>query len=125
MKENYKVRKQGKEISGSTTGGSVSVSKSYDHSAVDEARKSRADAGAATAATASSVFNGDIGQAIAAGTTIRALQKKAREADAQGVRVRSESYRKTDPGHSFKTKGDTYNVDGNKQGKPVAGKKGG
>jgi len=125
VKETYQVNKKGREISGSTTGGSTSVSKSYDHSAVDEARKSRADAGAATAATAASVFSGDIGKAIAAGTTIRALQQKAREAEAQGVRVRSESYRRTAPGHSFKNNGDIYNVDGNKQGKPVAGKKGG
>tara|TARA_E500000081_G_C6126746_1_gene351220 strand:- start:1552 stop:1935 length:384 start_codon:yes stop_codon:yes gene_type:complete len=114
--EDYTVRKKGREVSKGTTGGSRSFSKSFDHSAVDEARKSRADAGAATAAAGAAAFAGDIGKAIAAGTTIRSLQQKAREAEAQGVRTRSFSTRSSDPGKSAKIKADEYNVDGHKTG---------
>ena len=121
--EDYKVRKKGYDVSKGTTGGSRSVSKSYDYSAVDEARKSRADAGAATAAAAGAVFSGDIGKAISAGTTIRSLQQKAREAEAQGVRTRSESFRTSDPGKSSKVSTDKYNVDGHKQGHAFPPKK--
>ena len=122
--EDYTVRKKGHEVSKSTSGGSRSFSKTFDHSAVDEARKSRADAGAATAAAGSAAFTGDIGKAIAAGTTIRSLQQKAREAEAQGVRVRSFSSRSSDPGKSSKTKSDEYNVDGHKTGHVFPPKKG-
>lgn len=114
--EDYTVRKKGREVTNSTSGGSRSLSKTFDHSAVDEARKSRADAGAANAAAAAAAFSGDIGKAIAAGTTIRSLQRKAREAEAQGVRTRSFSVRSSDPGKTSKTKNDEYNVDGHKKG---------
>ena len=113
--QDYTVRKKGYDVSRSTTGGSRSHSKSYDYSAVDEARKARSDAGVAHAAAASAVFSGDIEKAIAAGTTIRALQQKAREADSVGVRLRSESVRSSDPGKSMKVAQDKYNVDGHKQ----------
>lgn len=114
--EDYTVRKKGNEVSKRTTGGSRSYSKTFDYSAVDEARKSRADAGTTKASAASAAFSGDITKAIAAGTTIRSLQQKAREAEAQGVRTRSFSTRSSDPGKSSTTKNDTYDVDGHKTG---------
>lgn len=111
---NYTVRKDGASVAYGKTGGSRSMSRTYDYSAVDEARKSRADSRSATAAAASAAFGGDVGKAIAAGTTIRSLQQKAREAEQQGVRVRSESSSSRSPGYSSKYSFDNYDVDGNK-----------
>lgn len=88
--------------SSDTGGGRTSSSSTVDYSAVDEARKSRADAETAKGSAASAAFSGDIGKAMAAGHAIRALQKKAKEADTQGPRVRSSQRSHTKPNQESK-----------------------
>ena len=88
--------------SSDTGGGRTSSSSTMYYSAVDEARKSRADAETAKGSAASAAFSGDIGKAMAAGHAIRALQKKAREADMQGPRVRSSQRSHTKPNQESK-----------------------
>lgn len=85
------------ERSSDTGGGRTSSSRTFDYSAVDEARKSRADAETAKGSAAAAAFSGDIGKAMSAGHAIRALQRKAREADMQGPRVRQSQSSHTKP----------------------------
>ena len=85
------------EKSSDTGGGRSSRSATYDYSAVDEARKSRADAETAKGSAAAAAFAGDIGKAMAAGHAIRALQQKAREAESQGPRIRQSQASHTRP----------------------------
>ena len=85
------------ERSSDTGGGRTSSSQTFDYSAVDEARKSRADAETAKGSAASAAFSGDIGKAMAAGHAIRALQKKAKEAEMQGPRIRQQQSSHTNP----------------------------
>lgn len=88
--------------SSDTGGGRTSSSSTIDYSAVDEARTARSKAEAAKGAAASAAYAGDIPKAMAAGHTIRALQKQANEASRQGPRVRSSQRSHTRPNQESK-----------------------
>lgn len=88
--------------SSDTGGGRTSSSSTIDYSAVDEARTARSKAEAAKGAAASAAYAGDIPKAMAAGHSIRALQKQANEASRQGPRVRSSQRSHTKPNQESK-----------------------
>lgn len=85
-----------------SSGGSRSGSTSFDHSAIDEARSARSKANQIKGTAAKSAYDGDISGVMNAANSIRGLQQQAREADKQGVRIRSVSSRSSDPGSSSK-----------------------
>jgi hypothetical protein len=85
------------EKSSDTGGGRTSSSRTFDYSAIDEARESRSKAESAKGAAAAAAYAGDVGKTMAAGHAIRGLQQKAREAELQGRRVRQSQSSHTKP----------------------------
>ena len=75
--------------SGGGGGGSASVSMSYDNSAIHEARKSRGAAKQLQGKAAKAAYDGDISGVMDSATSIRSLQKQAKEAENTGSLVAS------------------------------------